>query len=103
MEVDGKERGGAACDGVRGRLGIEQQGGLVAIGETYTGASADDRLSGRNERVRREHDFIAGTDVERAQQELESVRPVCNTDAVRHVREGRKRLLERGDFVAPDE
>src|SRR4051794_11831589 len=103
MEVDRKKRCGAACDRVRCRLWIEQQGGPVAICEAYTRASADDRLSGRNEGVRREHDFTAGTDVESAQQELQSVGPVCNTDAVRNVRERREGLLERGDFVAPDE
>ena len=70
------------------RLGVD-------VAEHRARAGRRDRLGGRVERERRDHDLVAGADAERAQRERQRVGPVRDADRVAGADIGGELVLER--------
>ncbi len=72
----------------------------IAIGEHGARARSHDRERGGDERVRRNHHFIAAPDFVSAQQELDGVGAAGDADAMTNGLKLRELALERGHFGA---
>ncbi len=68
-------------------VGVDQQVVGVDVDQHRVRASADNGFGGGDERVRREHDLVARSDVDRAQREFQGIGAVADADTVRHAEE----------------
>ena len=103
VQLHRDQRGGARGDRRPHDLGGDEQRGRVDVQEARSGARQHDRLCGCDERVGREQHLVPLADSQRAQHELDRVRPVRDRDGMVGAAVSSPQLFELRHRVAADE
>ena len=103
VQVDRHDGARARRDGGADRGRIDRVRLAVHVDEHGPGAGCRDRQHGRDERVRRGDDLVAGPDVERPQRQLDRIAAVADADCVADADVRREVALEPRDRAAVNE